>query len=501
MALGASRPRILRQLLTESLVIGLVAGALGVGLAVALLRVASGSLPPFLVAVTRIGLDLRILAFAVAVSVATGTVFGLAPAVRMSRTSLVDALGDASKVRGGRSRARLRGALVASEVGLALMLLVMSALLLRSLGNLVRVDPGMRTENVLVVELGLPPARYSEPERVRAFFRDLQASVSALHGVDAAGLVNQIPMTGFNSQRSFVIEGRPLPPVGKSETNLAGFRTASAGYFAAAAIPLRRGRLLADGDDTRDPPVVVINETLARRGWPDEDPIGRRIALQTGPDTFTPWATVVGVVGDLRHLGLRADPQPELFMPLGGNDTGRSFLVVHATASPSTLVPALRRAVAAIDPEVPLGTVQGMADLVEEESLSPARVTSSLLLASGLLALLLAMTGLYGLVSYMVSERLHEIGLRMALGASKRDVLRLIVGRGLRLTAAGTIIGVAGALALSRVISAQLFGVSPTDPAAFVGAAAVVGFVALAASFGPARRASRVDPMAALRRE
>jgi putative ABC transport system permease protein len=501
MALGASRLRILRQLLTESLLIGLVAGALGVGLAVALLRVASGSLPPFVAAVTRIGLDLRVLAFAVAVSVATGIVFGLAPAVRVSRTSLVVALGDASKVRGGRGRARLRGALVASEVGLALMLLVGSGLLLRSLGNLVRVDPGMRTENVLAVEMGLPPARYSEPERVRAFFRDLQAFVSALPGVDAAGLVNQIPMTGFNSQRSFVIEGRPLPPTGKRESNLVGFRTASAGYFTAAAIPLRSGRLFADGDDTRDPPVIVINETMARRWWPGGDPIGRRIALETAPDAFSPWMTVVGVVGDLRHLGLRADPQPELFLPLGGNDTGRSFLVVHSTAPPSTLVPALRRAVAAIDPEMPLGIVQGMADLVEEESIGPARVTSSLLLASGVLALVLAMIGLYGLVSYMVSQRLHEIGLRMALGASRRDVLRLIVGRGLRLTAAGTIIGLAGAWGVSRVLATQLFGVSPTDPAAFAGAATVVGLVALAASYGPARRAARIDPMTALRRE
>ena len=500
MALGASRLRILRQLLTESLVIGFVAGGLGVGLALALLRVARGSLPPFVAAVTRIGLDLRVLAFAVAVSLITGVVFGLAPAVSVSRTSLVDALSNGSKARGGRGGARLRGALVASEVGLALMLLVVSGLLLRSFGNLLRVDPGLRTENVLAVEMGLPPARYNEPERVRAFFRDLQASVSALHGVDAAGLVNEIPMIGFNSQRSFIIEGRPLPPVGKQERNLVAFRTATAGYFAAAAIPLRHGRLLAEGDDTRDAPVVVINETMARRWWPGEDPIGRRIALATGPDTFSAWMTVIGVVGDLRHRGLRADPQSEMFVPLGGDHPGRTFLVVHFTAPPATVVPAIRRAVAALDRELPLGTVQGMAGLVEE-SIGPARVTSGLLLASGLLALVLAMIGLYGLVSYMVSQRLHEIGLRMALGASRRDVLRLVVGRGLRLTAAGTIIGLAGASALSRLLSTQLFGVSPTDPAAFAGASTIVGLVALAASYGPARRAARINPMTALRRE
>ena len=500
MALGASRLRILRQLLTESLVIGLLAGTLGLGLAVALVRVAGASLPPFVAAIVRVGLDLRVLAFAVAVSMATGIVFGLAPAVRVSKASLADALGDGWHARGGRGRTRLRRALVSSEVALALMLLVASGLLLRSLNNLLRVDPGVRTENLLAVEMGLPPARYSEPERVRTFHRDLLASVSALHGVAAAGLVNEIPMSGFNTRRSFIIEGRPLPPVGKRERNLVAFRAASAGYFAAAGIPLRQGRLLADGDDTRGAPVVVINETMARRSWPDEDPIGRRIALATGPDTFSAWMTVVGVAGDIRHQGLRADPQPELFVPISGDHPGRTFLVVHFTAPPATVVPAIRRAVAALDRELPLGPVQGMADLVAE-SIGPARVTSRLLLASGVLALALAMIGLYGLVSYMVTQRSHEIGLRVALGASGRDVLRLVVGQGLRLAAGGAIIGLAGAWALSRLLSAQLFGVSPTDPLVFAGAAFVVGLVALAASCGPARRAARIDPMTALRRE
>jgi len=239
---------------------------------------------------------------------------------------------------------------------------------------------------------------------------------------------------------------------------------------------------------------------MARRSWPGEDPIGRRIALQAGPDTLGPWMTVIGVVGDLRHLGLRADPQPEMFVPIGGDLSRRMFLVVHCTAAPARLVPAIRRAVAALDREVPLGAVQAMADLVDE-SVGPVRVTSWLLLASGALALLLAMIGLYGLVSYMVIQRVHEIGLRMALGASRIDVMRLVVGRGLRLTAIGALAGVLGAWQISRMLSNQLFGVTAADPAAYGAAASIVGLVALAASYRPASRAAGIDPTTALRHE
>jgi predicted permease len=495
LALGASRLRIARQLLTESLVISLAAGILGLGLTLALVRLVAASLPAVVAAVARVGVDLRVLAFAVAVSATTGVVFGLAPAVRVSGTSIEEALGDGWKGLSRRGSARLRAALVASEVAMALMLLVASGLLLRSIGNLLRVDPGVRTEKVLTVEMGLPAARYSEPERVRAFCRDLLASVTALHGVDAAGLVNEIPMGGFNTQRSFIIEGQPLPPARKPDLHLVAFRTASAGYFAAAGIPLRQGRLFADGDDAQATPVVIINETMARRWWPDKNPIGRRIALATGPDAFSGWMTVVGVVGDVRHQGLRAQAQAEIFVPVGGYP-GRRFLVVHSTVPPATLVPVIRNRVAALDPQLPLGAVQALA-----ESISPARMTSRLLLASGVLALVLAMIGLYGLVSYTVTQRWHEIGLRVALGASARDIVRLIVGRALALAAAGTAIGLAGAWVLSRLLSSQLFGVSPTDPTVFAGAAAAVGLVALAASYGPARRAARIDPVLALRRE
>jgi putative ABC transport system permease protein len=499
MALGASRPRIVRQLLTESLIIGFMAGFLGLGLAVALVRVVGALLPPMVVALARVNVDLRVLAFAVAVSVTTGIVFGLAPAVRVSRARLTDALGDGSKVHGSRSRARMRGVLVASQVALALMLLVAAGLLLRSLGNLLRIDPGIRTEGVLAVELGLPPARYGELERTRAFYRNLLSSVSALPGIDAAGLVNEIPLSGFNTRRLFIIEGQPLPPVSRRDQNLVAFRAATSGYLTAVGIPLRRGRLLADDDDKPGAPAVLINETMAQRWWPGEDPVGKRIALATGPDAYSAWMRVVGVVGDVRHRGLRADPQPELFVPLGGGN-GRAFLVVHAAVPPVKLVPSIRSIVSALDRELPLGTIQSMEDLVAE-SASPVRVTSRLLLASGALALALAMLGLYGVLSYMVTQRTHEMGLRVALGASGRDILLLVLGSGLKLTAYGTIVGVAGAWALSRLLSNQLFGVSPTDPAVLVGASGVAGLVALAASYGPARRAARLNPLTALRRE
>ena len=500
MALGAGRLRIVRQLLTESLVVGLIGGAVGLVLAFALVRVVVASLPPMVATLARISIDLRVLTFAVAVSVATGIVFGLSPAIRASAASLVNLLRDASSTGAGRGRARLRGALVVSEVALTLVLLVAAGLLGRSFVNLTRVDPGVRIEGVLAAELTLPKVRYGAPERVKAFHRDLLSSVSTLPGVDAAGLVNEIPMSGYNTQRSFIIEGRPLPPAGQRTSNLVCYRAASSGYFAAMGIPLRRGRLLADGDDDPSRRAVLVNETMARHWWPGDDPLGRRIALATGPDTFTPWMTVVGVVGDVRHLGPRTDPQAEIFVAQDGTPGPHAFLVVHAVVPPATVVAPIRSAVNALDRELALGSVQAMEDLVAE-STSPARVTSGLLLASGALALALVVIGLYGVVAYTVTRRTHEFGLRVALGASRRNMLQLVVGYGLALTAIGTALGLGGAWMLSGLLSKQLFGVSPTDPAVFAGVAGLVGLVALAACCGPARRASRIDAMTALRHE
>jgi len=497
-ALGASRPRIVRQLLTESLVVGLFAGALGLAIAAGLVRVAGASLPAVVTAVARIAVDLRVLVFALAVSVATGIAFGLAPALTASRVSVSQVVSAGQQGRGG-GRSRLRGALVCSEVALALMLLVAAGLMLRSLGNLLSVDPGVRTDRVLVVSFGLPPARYAEPQRVRTFCRELLSSVRAMPGVEAAGLVNEVPMGGANTRRAFIVEGGAMRPDGRPDMANVGFRTADAGYFAAIGMPLRRGRLLDDRDESAPSPVVLVNETMARRWWPGRDPLGKRIALATAPDEFSEWMTIVGVVGDVRHLGPRQPPQAEIFVPTTGLP-GRNALVVRTTVPPATVVPGIRRAVATLDAELPLGAVQGMDDLLAEAT-GPARVTSGLLTGSALLALALAMLGLHGVVSYAVTQRTHEIGLRVALGATGAAVLWLVVRHTLTLAAAGTAMGLAGAWALSRLLSRQLVGVSPTDPVAYAGAAAAVGLVALAASWIPARRATRIDPVTALRCE
>jgi putative ABC transport system permease protein len=499
-ALGAGRLRILRQLLTESLVIAAIGGGFGVLLAFGLLRVMRASLPPLMTSIARVSIDLRVLAFTILVSAAAGIVFGLAPALRISRTALVQSLRNGTRSGATRGRARLRAALVVSQVAMALMLLVAAGLLIRSVGNLATVDPGIRTTGVLAVQLALPQAHYRDPERTLTFYRDLVSKVAGLPGVDGAALVNQLPMSGFNGQRSIVVEGRPLPQDGAPQGTLVGFREVTSGYFRTLGIPLRRGRLLADGDAGPAPSVVLINEAMAARLWPGADPVGRRLALVTGPESLSSWMTIVGVVGDIRHRGPRFDAQAEIFLPPDGRPGPILFLVAHSTVPPATLVPSIRRVVHGLDRELPLGTVQGMDDLLAE-STNQARVVSRLLAAFGSLALLLATFGLYGVVSYTVTQRTHEIGLRLALGASWRDVLRLIVGHAAVLAATGAVLGLVGALVLSQLLTSQLFGVSPTDPAVFVSVAVLVMLVALGASYGPARRAARIDPMAALRFE
>jgi predicted permease len=500
LALGACRLRILRQLLTESLVIAAIGGCLGFLLAFALLRVMRALLPPLMTSVARVSIDLRVLAFTILVSAVAGIVFGLAPAVRISGTPLDRALREGARAGATRARARLRAALVVSQVALALMLLVVAGLLIRSVGNLLRVDPGIRTTGVLAVQFTLPQARYGDPDRTLTFCHDLVSQVASLPGVDGAALVNHLPMSGFNGQRSAVVEGRPLAQDGPRQGTLVGFREVTPGYFATLGIPLRRGRLLADTDAGPAAPVVLINETLAARLWPGEDPLGQRLALLTGPDSLSPWMTIVGVVGDIRHRGPRFDAQGEVFLPLDGRPGPTMFLVAHATVPPATLVPSIRRIVSGLDRELPLGTVQGMDELLAE-STSRARAGSGLLAVFGGLALLLAMFGLYGVVTYMVTQRTHEIGLRLALGASWRDVARLIIRHAAALAATGAGLGLVGAWALSSLFTSQLFGVSPTDPAVFASVAVLVVLVALAASYGPARRAARIDPVAALRFE
>jgi len=494
-ALGAGRGQIARQLLTESALLAVAGAALGVLLAFWATEAIGVGAAVLLPRAEEVALDGRALAFTGSLALLTGLAFGLVPALFASRADLQDTLksGGRSGTPGG---GRARAALVVAQVALSLVLLVGAGLMLKSFARLQGVDPGFDPDNVLTARIGLSGEKYRTDAQTNAFFQELLRRVSALPGVESAGAVSWLPFGGLGAATRYAIAGRPAPQPGQEPG--ADVRAVDPGYFRAMKIPLLRGASFSERDSRDSRTVVVISEALARTQFPNVDPIGQRIIMEWG-DTLN--AEIVGVVGDVRGKGLDSLPRETLYWARP-QFPGQSFmsLVVRTKGDPMRLAGAVRGAVRAIDPNQPLADVRTM-DSYLGDSVARRRFNAALLAGFAAVALLLAAVGLYGVMSYAVVQHTRELGIRMALGASTRAVLHGVLRQALVLAAIGVVVGVAGALTLTRVLSGLLYEVSATDPAVFAAIALLLTAVTLLASYIPARRATQVDPMVALRSE
>ncbi len=498
-ALGAGRLRIIRQLLTESVLLSLVGGICGLLLALWGIDLLLASMPrQFALGIpgwNKIGLDYRVLGFTLVVSLLTGILFGLFPAWQASKYDLNESLKEGSKGSAGQGRKRFRNALIVSEVTLALVLLVGSGLMMRSLWRLMDVKPGFDPQNLTTLQLSLPQAKYGQDEQIVSFYSELIQRIKNLPGVEAAATIDMMPMGGSGGTTSFLVEGRPAPPQGQYPE--ANARTSSPGYFQTMRIPVVKGREFSEHDTAKTPFAVVINETMARKYWPGEDPIGKRLL---DPQNRTPPAEVIGVVGDVKHFGL--DDQAEEYIYTNSLQTpGNSmFLVVRTTTDPVSMTATLRKEVQALDKELPVFDVKPMEQRIVE-STGARRLVMFLLGVFAVVALILASVGIYGVMAYAVTQRTHEIGIRMALGASRGDILRLVIRQGMLLVVAGLILGLLVSFAVTRFMAGLLFGVAPNDPATLFGVSLLLAIIAFIACLVPALRAMKVDPMVALRYE
>jgi putative ABC transport system permease protein len=499
-ALGAARRRLLRQLLTESITLSLIGGAAGVLLGSwgvqALLALNPIPLPPY----NQIRLDFTVLGFTLAASVITGILFGIAPAWQTLKFDLHTALkegGRASIADSGQRR--LSSLLVIAETAMAMVLLIGAGLLLKSFAHLLDVKPGFVTENVLMMQVGLPNASYREPQKRAAFLQQLERSLSGAPEVASVGFVTRLPlMSALNNVTTFLaIEGREVPVAERPEID---FRRASTGYFQTMGIPLLKGRLVTEQDITNNTGAVVINDAMAKRFWPGEDPVGKRISTATSSGQQTQWQTIVGIVGSVRHLGLDVEPRPELYYHTNSNPPFGPVVVIRTTGDPQRVISLARAKVRELDRDVPISNVNTMEQLVAQ-SVAQRRFGMFLVGIFAALALVLAVVGVYGVVSYSVAQRTNEIGVRMALGASTTDVLKLVLKQGMTLALIGVGVGLAGAFAVTRLMIALLFDVKPTDVATFATVSVGLILVALLACYVPARRAMKVDPLVALRYE
>ena len=494
-ALGASRARIVRQLLTESLLLSLAGGAAGLLLSLWLTQLLISLIPADTPRFDEIGPDARVFGFALGVSVITGLLFGLAPALQASRTDRNEALKEGGRTGSdGARRNRVRSLLIVSEIALSFMLLAGAGLLVRSFLRLRDVNPGFNPAGVLAMRLSASGPQYPAGPARAELYRQALERIESLPGVESAGAVLSLPLGGdtFNVGRSFIREGRPATP---EESAGASYLVVTPGYFRALQIPLVTGRTFAGQDTGNSPMVVIVGETMARRFWPGESPVGKRITIWR--DEKFP-REIVGVVGDTRSQPGES-PGAQMYVPYAQDPNwGSLSLVIRSSADPASLTAPVRNEVHSLDKSIPVYNVRPMSDVVAA-SLAERRASALLVGAFALLALLLALVGIYGVTAYYVTQRTHEIGVRMALGAQPRHVLGLVMGQSLRLTVAGLVLGLCGGLALTRALESLLYGVRPTDPATFAAAAALLGAVALLACLLPARRATKVDPLIALR--
>jgi putative ABC transport system permease protein len=438
--------------------------------------------------------------FTTLLTLLTGVAFGLAPALQFSKPDLNEALKESGRSStGGRSRQRLRGFLVVSEIAISLLLLIGASLLVKSFLRLQSVSPGFDPRGVLALNVFLPGAKYPEDAQQSAFFDQAEARIQSLPGVESVGMVSNLPVSGGFDTVSFYIEGRPVTR--REDVPDVERYTINSDYFRAMSIPLRSGRPFGTEDRADSLPVTIISEATARRFWPNESPLGKRINTDID-DPTSPWRTIVGVVGDVRHYALDTEPTPQFYLPYRQGPVQYMALLVRSSSSSSaeSQVAAVRGQIWAIDKDQPIFNVKTMERFVAE-SVAQRRFTMLLLGLFAAVALVLAIIGLYGVMAYTVTQRTHEIGIRMALGAQASDVLKMVIGQGMSLAVVGVGIGLLAAFALSRMISSFLYGVSPTDPLTFVGVPLLLCAVAAIASYIPARRATRVDPMVALRYE
>ena len=492
-ALGASRFRIARQMITESLLLAIIGGALGALLATwgmqLLVRLSEDSIPR----TANVRIDATVLAFTFLISLVTGVLFGLAPALRTVKVNLIDSLKDGLRGAGESAlRNRTRSLLVVFESALAVMLLIGAGLLVRSLIALQNVDPGFDPNNVLTLRIDLPRQKYDTPEKTSNFFSQLETRVAGLPGVEAVGFVTELPMSGQLNDMPFSIEGRPVASM--SQGFGADFRRVNQDYFNALRIPLLRGRNFTEQEVRQSAKVILVSQQLVDQVLPNEEPLGKRLVMAMGGVPFE----IIGVVGDIRHNSLGSPALPAMYMP--SLEPTRKNLVIRTQVDPLSIVGGVRKEVQALDPDQPIAAVRTMDDWVTRSTATP-RYRTTLLGLFAVLAMILAATGIYGVMSYSVTQRTHEIGVRMALGARRLDVLKLVVRQGMLLTLVGVALGLAGAFALTRVMSTLLFGVTAKDPLTFGVVAALLIAVAFLACFVPARRATKVDPLTALRYE
>jgi putative ABC transport system permease protein len=497
-ALGASRGRIIRQLLTESILLSIGGGVIGILLTFLGIDLLLALSPKNIPRLGEINIDASVLCFTLIISIVTGGLFGLAPALQASRLNLNESLKEGARnSTGGLHRNRVRTLLVVSEVALSLVLLLGAGLMIRSLARLLTVDPGFNPKNVLTLGLSLPTSKYAESNQQTAFFQQVIERLKALPGVQSVGAVSALPLSGAEEASSFMVEGGAT--IDSSEMPMADRRRASADYFRAMGIPLVQGRYFTEADNQTATPVALISESFARRFFPDEDPVGRRIK-NGGPTSTRPWLSIVGVVRDVKHVALEAEARPQVYMPYLQNTWASMTLVMRSASEPSSLAAAARSAIWEVDKQQPVSDVKSMEQYLYA-SVAARRFSMILLAVFAVVALTLAAVGIYGVMSYSVNQRTREIGIRMALGAKQTDVLKLIVRQAMIPTFAGLAAGLCAAFFLTRLMSSLLYGVSATDPITFAVIPLILLAVAMAACAVPARRATKVDPGIALRHE
>lgn len=494
-ALGASRLRLLKQVFTESVLLALIGGAAGVVLAlwgVELLKTIGAQTVPRL---SEVNVDLVVLAVTAAICVGTGIIFGLAPGLASARPELTEALkeGGRSSTQGAR-RNRLRNALVIAEVALALVLLSGAGLLIKSFARLQNVNPGFNPRNALTFEISLPKLQYPDDASIVRFNNEAQRRIAALPGIQAAGFTTILPLAGTNSDWSFEIQDAPSGANSPSPDEEK--RQVSPDYFRALETPLIKGRFFTDADNADAPPVIIVNQAFVRKFFPNRDALGKRITFDN-VNKNPRWITIVGVVGDIRHFGLDVDPKPEMYVPFAQQPYSTAIYVVRSAQDPRSLLPAIQREIQTIDPAVPLANIRPFENVIAD-SVAPRRLSVVLLGVFAVVAVLLASVGIYGVMSFLVVQRTHEIGVRMALGAQRSDVIKLVLVRSLKLISAGTIIGLIVAVMSTHTLRALLYNVSALDVTTFALVTILLGAVALAASYLPATRATKADPMVVL---